>query len=148
MNSKILILCFLIGVLNAEEAAISHQDVKVYVNNEVIAARPLHLSIVTHLVESEIIKTDNYKMKDPTRNQPCVRVTWNHKAMITVHAATGDKDVEITKVDFRDFGPGASDIGDIVIMCSDAENNVYHCEKYSPQFCDAVHSILHFKVAK
>ena len=149
MYFQVLILCTFTGLLNAEVALIMPPDIKVYNNSEIIAASPLHLANVTGLVESQITHTDNFKMTDAPRNQPHIKVTWNHKANISIHTVTGgDRDIEITKIELRDYGPGNGDIGDIMILCFDADNLVYHCEKYSPQFCDAVDSILRFKVVK
>ena len=146
---QVLILCTFIGLLNAEVSLITPQDIRIYNNNEIIAASPLHLSNVTNLIESQITHTDNFKMDDTPRNLPHIKVTWNHKATISIHTVTGgDRNIEITKIELRDYGTGNSDIGDIMILCFDADNHMYHCEKYSPQFCDAVDSILRFKVIK
>ena len=142
MTNKLLILFLFSAALCAQEG------IAVFNGGKPVDNKNIHLSLITDLVESALLNTTNFKMTGKDRDQPCVTVSWEHKATITVYGQAGPKDAEITKVELRDYGPGNNDLGDIVIFCFDSLGARYNCEKYSPAFCDSVHSIIRYKVIK
>ena len=149
LSARLLALLALIGAMHGQDPAIPHDGVVVTNNGKIITFEPVHASAVRSLVEDAIQHTANYLREGTPREDSSITVSWHCTKTITVLSQVDStKDVAITKIEFQDFGPGANNIGDILILASDANGHVYRCEKYDPGFCDAVHSIVRLHFAK
>jgi hypothetical protein len=150
-----ILLLALLATLNAQDGSTTSPNFVITSNGKPITydavhdfATPLHTLTIQSQVERAIQHTVNYLWEGAPRANPIVTVSWTCKLTIEVFSqAAGKSTVNITKIEFQDFGPGINDIGDILILASDASGNVYRCEKYDPGFCDAVDAVarLHFE---
>jgi hypothetical protein len=114
-----------------------------------IAVKPFHASVIQSRVEAAIEHTVNYLRDGAPRPNPEVTVRWSCQKVITVFSQVdGTKEIAMTHIEFQDFGPGVNDIGDILILASDADGNVYRCEKYDPGFCDEMDAVARLHFAK
>jgi len=151
-----LLLLALFVSLHAQDGSTKSPNFVITSNGKLIAIDAanasvieLHASTIQSQVEREIRITVNHLREGVPRANPLVSVSWSCKQTIEVFSQTADKkNVDITKIEFQDFGTGVNDMGDILILASDASGNVYRCEKYDPGFCDAVDAVARLHFAK
>jgi hypothetical protein len=148
------ILLALLATLHSQDGSTTSPNFVITSNGKPITYDAAHASVIglhaitiQSRVELALQHTVNYLREGAPRANPFITVSWSCVQTIKVFSqTTGSTNVDITKIEFQDFGPGVNDIGDILILASDASGNVYRCEKYDPGFCDAVDAVarLHF----
>jgi hypothetical protein len=147
-TGALLFAALMAPTLTAQEVAELPPGTHASVNHQPLQASPLHLGLVRALVEAELANTVNVAMPEPLPERPAVTIAWPYAHELTIHAAAGDSEVAMVGLELQDFGPGPDGIGDILVLAIAADGARYRCEKYSPEFCDSVHSIVRYQIAK
>ncbi len=154
-TSSGLPIAWTLACLLAAPAALPALDVadlpsgtQAFRNHQPLEANPLHLGLVRALVEAELANTVNVGMLEKPADKPSVSVSWPYEHAVTIHSPAGDSEVDMATLEVLDYGPGANDIGDLLIILRDAGGTRYRCEKYSPEFSDAVDAIVRLKIGK
>ncbi len=120
--TPLLLLLTLVSLapLQAQEGAGTAPNCVITYIGKPIAFDAFHASVIQSRVEPALQHTVNYLREGAPRANPLIAVSWSCALTFEIHStSSGLSTVEIAKIDFQDFGPGLTGVGDILILASD-----------------------------